>query len=57
MNIGVTVLGAGSWGTTVAHLAASNVPTILWARDPQVVEALGEHGLELAHVGILHLSA
>ena len=38
MNIGVTVLGAGSWGTTVAHLAASNVPTTLWARDPQVVE-------------------
>ena len=38
MNIGVTVLGAGSWGTTVAHLAASNVPTVLWARDPQVAE-------------------
>ncbi len=37
MRIGVTVLGGGSWGTTVAHLAAHNAPTLLWARDPAVV--------------------
>ncbi len=30
----VAVIGAGSWGTTVAHLAAHNTPTVLWARDP-----------------------
>lgn len=36
MRICVTVLGAGSWGTTVAHLTAHNVPTILWARDESV---------------------
>src|SRR5579859_2301171 len=29
----VTVLGAGSWGTTVASLAVRNTPTLLWARD------------------------
>ncbi|MGE4424853.1 MAG: NAD(P)H-dependent glycerol-3-phosphate dehydrogenase [Solirubrobacteraceae bacterium] len=34
----VTVLGGGSWGTTVAALAANHVPTTLWARDPAVVE-------------------
>jgi glycerol-3-phosphate dehydrogenase (NAD(P)+) len=34
--IQVTVLGAGSWGTTVAALAAGNTRTILWARDPEV---------------------
>src|SRR5688572_25451551 len=32
----VAVIGAGSWGTTVASLAASNVATTLWARDPAV---------------------
>ncbi len=30
----VAVIGAGSWGTTVAHLAAHNVATVLWARRP-----------------------
>ena len=29
----VTVLGGGSWGTTVASLAAANTDTLLWARD------------------------
>jgi glycerol-3-phosphate dehydrogenase (NAD(P)+) len=30
----VTVLGAGSWGTTVASLTTARNPTVLWARDP-----------------------
>ncbi|MGZ6962205.1 MAG: hypothetical protein ACXVLM_21115, partial [Ilumatobacteraceae bacterium] len=29
MPINVAVIGAGSWGTTVAALAAVNTPTIL----------------------------
>ncbi|MEQ1701521.1 MAG: NAD(P)H-dependent glycerol-3-phosphate dehydrogenase [Ilumatobacteraceae bacterium] len=32
MTIKVAVIGAGSWGTTVAALAAVNAPTTLWAR-------------------------
>lgn len=36
MEIRVTVVGAGSWGTTVAALTARNTPTTLWARDPTV---------------------
>jgi glycerol-3-phosphate dehydrogenase (NAD(P)+) len=36
----VAVIGAGSWGTTVAHLAAHNVPTVLWARRPELAEAV-----------------
>ena len=36
MRIRATVVGAGSWGTTVAHLLAHNVETTLWARDPDV---------------------
>lgn len=38
MHIEVAVLGAGSWGTTVAHLTAHNVPTVLWARDPGIAD-------------------
>lgn len=32
----VAVIGAGSWGTTVASLAAQNSPTKLWARRPEI---------------------
>ncbi|CAN5722036.1 NAD(P)H-dependent glycerol-3-phosphate dehydrogenase [soil metagenome] len=40
----VTVLGAGSWGTTVASLVSSRNPTMLWARNPDVAaEVNAEH--------------
>ncbi len=42
MRITVAVLGAGSWGTTVGHLAAHNVPTILWGRDQSVVDDVND---------------
>ncbi len=35
--IGVTVLGAGSWGTTVAALATRNAAVRLWARSHETV--------------------
>jgi glycerol-3-phosphate dehydrogenase (NAD(P)+) len=38
--IRVTVLGAGSWGTTVASLAARNAHTTLWARRPDVADEI-----------------
>ena len=40
MGINVAVIGAGSWGTTVAALAASNTDTVLWARRPQLAEVI-----------------
>ena len=44
MPIKVAVIGAGSWGTTVAHLCARNVPTTLWARrDELAVEIRDDH--------------
>jgi glycerol-3-phosphate dehydrogenase (NAD(P)+) len=44
MSMQVAVIGAGSWGTTVAHLCAKNVPTTLWARRPDVaVEVRDQH--------------
>lgn len=36
----VAVVGAGSWGTTVAALVAANAPTVLWARRPELVTAI-----------------
>ena len=36
----MAVVGAGSWGTTVASLAASNTPTTLWARRGDIVDAI-----------------
>lgn len=44
MDIRVSVIGAGSWGTTVAALAAANTPTTLWARSPELAEQINsEH--------------
>lgn len=43
MEIRCAVLGAGSWGTTVAHLLAHNTPTVLWARDPAVAREVREN--------------
>jgi len=44
MSIRVAVIGAGSWGTTVAHLAAHNTPTTLWARDDELAKEIdSEH--------------
>lgn len=42
--IQVAVLGAGSWGTTVASLAARNARTLIWARRAETVEQINrEH--------------
>lgn len=40
MQIRAAVVGAGSWGTTVANLLAHNVPTVLWARDADVASTI-----------------
>jgi len=40
MDIRVSVLGAGSWGTTVAALAAHNAPTLLWSRRASLAEQI-----------------
>jgi glycerol-3-phosphate dehydrogenase (NAD(P)+) len=39
-TIRVAVIGAGSWGTTVAHLAAHNAPTTLWARRKELADQI-----------------
>lgn len=37
MRLRATILGGGSWGTTVASLVARNVPTTIWARSGETV--------------------
>jgi glycerol-3-phosphate dehydrogenase (NAD(P)+) len=38
----VAVIGAGSWGTTVASVAAANAPTLLWARRSELADEINE---------------
>lgn len=46
----VTVLGAGSWGTTVASLTAALNPTILWARNPDVAAEINNAHTNAAYL-------
>ena len=40
----VAVIGAGSWGTTVASLVARNARAVVWARSPELAaEIAGQH--------------
>ncbi len=41
-EIRVAVLGGGSWGTTVAALAAGNTAAVLWARDADTAREVQE---------------
>jgi glycerol-3-phosphate dehydrogenase (NAD(P)+) len=36
----VAVIGAGSWGTTVASLVVGNAPTVLWARREELAQRI-----------------
>ncbi len=40
MMIRVAVIGAGSWGSTVAHLCAHNTDTMLYSRRDDVADAI-----------------
>ncbi len=43
MKLKVGLLGGGSWGTTVASLAAKNCPTTIWARNKDTVDEINNH--------------
>lgn len=37
----IAVLGAGNWGTTIAHLIAQTTPEVrLWGRDQELIDAI-----------------
>lgn len=47
----VVVLGAGSWGTTVAGLAARNTPTLLWARNSEAADEINSQRTNSKYLG------
>ncbi|MEE2034533.1 NAD(P)H-dependent glycerol-3-phosphate dehydrogenase [Rhodococcus chondri] len=47
----VVVLGSGSWGTTVAGLAARNTPTLLWARNKETADEINEQHRNSRYLG------
>jgi glycerol-3-phosphate dehydrogenase (NAD(P)+) len=53
--IQVTVLGAGSWGTTVASLSAANARTVLWARSPETAAEVSDEHRNTRYLGELDL--
>ena len=36
----IAVIGAGTWGTTIASMLAEQSDTLLWAREPEVASAI-----------------
>ncbi|HWF74933.1 MAG TPA: NAD(P)H-dependent glycerol-3-phosphate dehydrogenase [Solirubrobacteraceae bacterium] len=47
----VAVVGAGSWGTTVASITARNAPTLLWSRRPEVAEEIEREHTNSSYLG------
>jgi glycerol-3-phosphate dehydrogenase (NAD(P)+) len=57
-EVGVTriaVVGAGSWGTTVAAIAAGNAPTTLWARRPDLAAEIAAAHENSSYLPGVHL--
>lgn len=52
----VSVLGAGSWGTTVASLMARNSDVMLWARNAAVVDEVNDSHTNQRYLGDALLS-
>ena len=51
----VAVIGAGSWGTTVAALAAQSVDTTLWARRAELADAINTTGINHDYIPDLEI--
>ena len=51
----VAVLGGGSWGTTVASLAAANAASVLWVRDEEIATAICKEHRNPRYLGDLPL--
>jgi glycerol-3-phosphate dehydrogenase (NAD(P)+) len=52
----VAVIGGGSWGTTVASLAALNTQTTMWARDPATAREINEEHTNSRYLGDIALT-
>lgn len=54
----VAVIGGGSWGTTLAHLAAmaGDEEVVLWMRDPEAVREVNDHHRNRRYLGDVRLA-
>lgn len=52
----IAVLGAGSWGTTVASLVAPKHDTVLWARNPGIARSVSTEHVNPAYLPGLALA-
>ena len=48
----VGILGGGAWGTALAQVAAGGGETLLWAREPEVVESVNRDRPALIREGL-----
>lgn len=51
----ICVIGAGSWGTVVASLAAATTETMLWARREALASSINDAGANLDYLPSLEL--
>ncbi|MEL7028635.1 MAG: NAD(P)H-dependent glycerol-3-phosphate dehydrogenase, partial [Pseudomonadota bacterium] len=56
MDLRAAVLGAGSWGTTVASLVSKNVPTVIWSRRADAADELNASHTNSRYLGEAKLS-
>lgn len=53
----VVVIGAGSWGTTLANLLAeNNLPVTLWVREPELLEIIKTERVNTYYLPMARLS-
>lgn len=57
MQLQAAVIGAGSWGSTVASVVSKNVPTTIWARNARAVDEINERHTNSRYLGNLELSS
>ncbi len=57
MRLRVAVLGAGSFGTTMAHLASFRSPTVLWCRRAETADEINEQHTNGRYLGEHRLSS
>lgn len=55
MQLQVSVLGAGSFGTTIAHLASRNTSTLLWCRRPETADEVNTERTNSRYLGDVRL--
>jgi len=56
MPLRVSVLGAGSFGTTIAHLASHNAPTMLWCRQEETADEINRDHTNHRYLRRYHVS-